>query len=85
MNMITVEDLYIKYEREGDMVLDGLSFQVKKGEFVAVVGPADAGKSTLCRALSGLIPHSYDVGISGTINVGRPSGSSRVTSSPAGL
>lgn len=70
MNMITVEDLYIRYGREGDMVLNGLSFQVKKGEFLAVVGPADAGKSTLCRALSGLIPHSYNVGISGTINVG---------------
>jgi ABC-type multidrug transport system fused ATPase/permease subunit len=38
-------------------VLRDLSFSVKKGEFVAIVGPTGAGKSTIAQ----LIPRLYDV------------------------
>ncbi|MFS0644244.1 ABC transporter ATP-binding protein [Siminovitchia sp. 179-K 8D1 HS] len=37
-----------------DPVLQDLSFSVKKGEFVSVVGPSGSGKSTLFRLISGL-------------------------------
>ncbi|MBK9168989.1 MAG: ABC transporter ATP-binding protein [Bryobacterales bacterium] len=36
--------------------LDGLSFDVKEGEFLAVVGPSGCGKTTLLRTLAGLLP-----------------------------
>lgn len=36
-------------------VLNGLSFEVKLGEFVCIVGPSGCGKSTLLRMVSGLI------------------------------
>jgi ATP-binding cassette subfamily B protein len=38
-------------------VFDGLSFHIKPGEFVALVGASGVGKSTLCA----LIPRFYDV------------------------
>jgi ABC-type polar amino acid transport system ATPase subunit len=37
------------------VVLDGLSFRVDRGEFVAVLGPSDVGRSTLLRCLNGLV------------------------------
>src|SRR5688572_19298539 len=39
------------------LVLDGVDLQVEPGEAVAIVGAPGSGKSTLCRALAGLVPH----------------------------
>lgn len=43
------------------VILNDLSFFVKKGDVLALVGPNGAGKSVLFRALLGLIPHSGDI------------------------
>ena len=39
-------------------VLDGVSFTVRRGEFVAVIGPSGCGKSTLLQMAAGLLPPS---------------------------
>lgn len=47
--------------------LDGVSFDIGRHEFVAVVGPSGCGKSTLLRLLSGLIrPTRGEVRLFGT-------------------
>lgn len=38
--------------------LDGVSLQVREGEFVSVVGLNDAGKTTLLNAISGQVPYT---------------------------
>ena len=51
--------------RFGDrVVLDGLDLDIRKGEFVALLGRSGSGKSTFLRALAGL-----DEGAEGTILV----------------
>ena len=50
----------------GPVVLDDVSFSIKRGERVAVVGPNGAGKSTLFKVIVGLLPHrSGDVLVHG--------------------
>ena len=50
---IEVKEVWFRYEKESEDVIRALSFQVKKGEFYAVVGGNGTGKSTtlslLCR------------------------------------
>jgi len=54
--VICVRDLSYSYEGTDELVLKDLAFGVEEGEFVAVMGPSGAGKTTLCLALNGIIP-----------------------------
>lgn len=48
----------------GREILNGVSFDIREGEFVAVLGPNGSGKTTLMRSVLGLVPVS-----AGTIRV----------------
>ncbi len=54
--MIRVENLTKRYA--GVAALNGVSFEVKRGEIVGFLGPNGAGKSTTMRILTGFIPAS---------------------------
>ncbi len=58
--LIEVKNLTKEYEN-GDVktqVLKGISFTIKKGEFVSIMGPSGSGKSTLMHILGMLERHS---------------------------
>jgi energy-coupling factor transport system ATP-binding protein len=69
MKKIVVNKLKYRYPLTLDLALNDISFEVKKGEFVGVVGKNLAGKSTLCQALVGLVPHFYKGAYSGSVEV----------------
>ena len=51
--MIVVQGIVKKYGEK--LAVDGVSFQVNKGEFVSLLGPNGAGKTTLIRVVLALI------------------------------
>ena len=56
MEMLRVENLTKVYGEGENQVraLDGVSFSVEKGQFVAIIGPSGSGKSTLLHILGGV-------------------------------
>ncbi|MDQ0272764.1 ABC transporter ATP-binding protein [Cytobacillus purgationiresistens] len=51
------QNVYYSYSKNGEYVLKGLSFKVKKGETLGVIGSTGSGKSTLSK----LVPRLFDV------------------------
>jgi len=57
--VLRVENVSVRFDDQE--VLRNVSFDVQKGEVLAIVGPNGAGKSVLFRAILGLIPHGGTV------------------------
>lgn len=55
--MITFQDVSKVYENGFQAVTD-VSFEIKKGEFLVLIGPSGSGKSTTMKMINGIIPHS---------------------------
>ncbi len=67
--MITIQDLSFTYKDEKNPALQEVSLTIPDGGFLGVIGPAGAGKTTLARAISGMIPHLYPGDFYGSVNV----------------
>ena len=52
--MLKIDSLTVAYDDK--VVLQNVSFDVQPGEILALIGPNGTGKSTLIRALSGVVP-----------------------------
>ena len=60
--MLSVQNLSFRYDAYSKYILEDISFEVKKGEYVSIVGENGSGKSTLVRLLLGLLkPTSGEV------------------------
>ena len=66
---IELRGIHFSYDGSRE-VLDGISFEIRKGETVALVGPSGGGKSTL----SELLPRFYDATHGEILLDGRPIG-----------
>lgn len=56
-NFVEFKNVCLKYSESGEPALENISFSVKKGETVGIIGPTGSGKSTLVN----LIQRTYDV------------------------
>ncbi len=66
--ILRVKDLSVILE--GERVIEGLSFDVNKGDIMTVLGPNGAGKTVLLRALIGALPYEGEVSWQENIKIG---------------
>ncbi len=69
MAFVTIQDLTYQYPVTDQPALKNIHLKIEQGEFLAVIGPNAAGKSTLSYALSGFIPHFFRGDLSGNVEV----------------
>jgi len=69
MTIIKVEGLKYKYPDTENLALNDISLNIEAGEFIGVIGRNTSGKSSLCFALSGLIPHFFKGAYGGKVIV----------------
>ena len=67
--VIKLENVSWTYERAQKAALDNISLTIMEGECVAVLGANGSGKTTFCRLLNGIIPHSLPGKLTGTVTV----------------
>ena len=67
--MIQIQDFSFTYKNGGTPALQEISLTVPDGGFLGVIGPAGAGKTTLARAIAGIIPHHYPGDFYGSVTV----------------
>ncbi|MBI3638258.1 metal ABC transporter ATP-binding protein [Candidatus Wolfebacteria bacterium] len=58
-SILSVKNLNVSFGNH--KILEGVSFEISKGESLAIIGPNGAGKTILFRALLGLIPYEGEI------------------------
>jgi energy-coupling factor transporter ATP-binding protein EcfA2 len=69
MSLATTRGLRFTYGGAAAAALDGIDLDIAAGEILLLEGPSGEGKSTLLRALCGLVPHFHGGRFSGSVTV----------------
>ncbi len=56
MKAIEYKDFSFRYIHQKGKALEGITLEIESGSVIGILGPAGAGKSTLVKALNGLVP-----------------------------
>ena len=57
------------YRNAKSRALSGINLEVHKGEVLGIIGPTGAGKTTLCRAIVGIVPNIHEGETEGELTV----------------
>ncbi len=68
MSILSVKNLNVSLG--GQRILEDISFELQKGESLAIIGPNGAGKTVLFRALLGFIPYTGKINWQPNIKIG---------------
>lgn len=69
MALVDVENLSYRYPQTAVPALRAVSLTIEVGELVTVIGANEAGKSTLCYALTGYAPHFFHGEMAGEVRL----------------
>ncbi len=67
--IVEIKNLSYSYLGTSQPILSNINLEISQGEFILITGPTGSGKSTLCRAITGLIPNFHKGDFSGEVRV----------------
>ena len=69
VDSLNYDKLAFAYGEEGTNVIEDISIDLAEGQIVLITGPSGAGKTTICRAANGLIPHEFKGKMRGQVTI----------------
>jgi len=69
VNAVEIRELSWRYEHATQFALTEVSLEIAEREFVLIVGPNEAGKTTLVSAIKGIVPHSMTGILTGEVRI----------------
>jgi energy-coupling factor transporter ATP-binding protein EcfA2 len=69
MPLIELQDVTFTYRGAKEPAIENISLTIEDGEFVGVIGPTGAGKSTLCWVIVGVAPQILKGKLRGSVQV----------------
>jgi energy-coupling factor transport system ATP-binding protein len=67
--VIKLENASFTYSTDEEPVLKNLNLEVRKGEFIGLVGPTGSGKTTLLNLIAGVLPHYFPGTLDGLVKI----------------
>ena len=67
--MITIDGLTFQYKNSTQNALQDIHLTIEDGDFLGIIGESGAGKTTLIRALNGIIPHHFPGDYYGSVKI----------------
>jgi energy-coupling factor transport system ATP-binding protein len=67
--VISIKNLSYRYRGQKERALEDISLDISQGDFLVVMGPSEAGKSTLAATINGLVPHFFRGKFEGQVDV----------------
>ena len=67
--LVRIQNLSYQYPRATELALREISLVLHRGEFLGIIGPTGAGKTTLCLTLNGIVPQFYGGRFFGHVSV----------------
>ncbi len=66
---LVVEGLAFRYRDRDEKAIQDISFELDRGQLMLVAGSSGCGKTTLIRAINGLVPRSYKGELTGQVRL----------------
>ncbi len=66
---LVIQDLTYRYRGTKENAIEAIDLALERGEFLVLMGPTGAGKSTLATCINGLIPHFHKGKLEGNVIV----------------
>jgi energy-coupling factor transport system ATP-binding protein len=66
---LEVQDLSFRYRDRTELAIKSISFTADRGEVLLIAGASGCGKTTLIRAINGLVPRSYKGDLTGHVRI----------------
>ena len=67
--MITIEGLTFQYKNSNRNAVEDVHLSIRGGDFLGIIGESGAGKTTLIRAINGIIPHHLPGDYYGSVQI----------------